>query len=148
MKLDPDQRNMQQTQLVVWLVGAGLTLIAWTWSDAAFALSVALGGTISGLNLFILARAVRKLLSGQSASWGFVAAIKFLALMGVTFLALRHEQVNALGFALGIAALPVGICVSTLFFSGDPPDVAPLNANPNPLLDRTVNPSSAETDHA
>lgn len=128
MKRDPDEQKMHQTQLVVWLTGGGLVTCAWFWSGAAVALSVALGSIIAGLNLFVLARSVRNLLAGQSASWAVIAACKFLVLLGVTYLALSHDRVSALGFALGIAALPIGICVSTLF----------LNAEPSP----------AETDHA
>jgi len=80
---------------------------------------------------------VRNLMDGLSFSWGAVAAGKFLLLMAVTYVALSSRYIEALGFALGIAALPLGIVFSGLFLSPS-----------RPLTPSSVRPAPVETDHA
>ncbi len=117
MKLNPDEDAMRQTHKAVWSMGAALSCGAFYFGGGQLALSTFVGAALAGVNLLVLTRTVRNLLAGFSASWGGVAAGKFLALMGATYLALNNDFIEPLGFALGIGALPLGIVFSSLFFS-------------------------------
>ncbi len=128
---------MQRTHRAVWVVGGVLTCVAYYLGDGVLALSAFVGAVLAGLNLLVLARTVRNLLDGLSASWGAVAAAKFMLLLGATYLALSSDYIDALGFTLGLAALPFGIVLSSVFLTPS------RNSNP-----RAMGASSAEIDNA
>ncbi|HXS16005.1 MAG TPA: ATP synthase subunit I [Polyangiaceae bacterium] len=125
---------MRRTQWVVWGVGIILTVGAWGVQGLGWALGTFVGGLLASMNLWVLARSVSRLLAGRSGSWAAVAGAKFLALLGLTYLALKHPSIDPLSFTLGLCALPLGIVFAGLF-------VAP------PASDDEVAPA-AETDHA
>jgi len=136
MKPNPDEDALRPTYRMVGLVGVLLSACAWIWGNAALGFSAAVGAGLATANLWVLARTVRNLLIGSSPSWGGVAALKFLALLGITYLALNNQHIDALGFALGIFALPLGIVIAGLLFP------------PNDKHHHTVKSSSAKTDNA
>jgi hypothetical protein len=137
MTQNPNEDAMRPTHRAVWTVGALLASAAWFWGSPKLGLSVAVGCSVAGANLWVLSRTVRNLMDGLSFSWGAVAAGKFLLLMAVTYVALSSRYIEALGFALGIAALPLGIVFSGLFLSPS-----------RPLTPSSVRPAPVETDHA
>jgi hypothetical protein len=144
MKPNSDENAMRRTHVAVGLVGVSLALAAWFWGGRALALGTAVGATVAALNLWVLARTVRNLLSGLSMSWGAVAAGKFLILMAVTYLALNSSFLSPLGFALGVGALPLGIVIAGLIAHGDPA-INPAEANE---INPSMGASSTEIDHA
>ena len=112
--LAPDQ-DLARTYRAVFGVGVALSVGAWVLLDARAAMGVVLGAGMSGLSLVLLAKAVRNLLAGARSSWALLAVFKFAFLLVLTYWVLQSRLVPALGLALGIGALPLGIFVSSLF---------------------------------
>lgn len=125
---------MRRTLMVVSFVGVILTGLVWGTQGLDWALGTFVGACLASMNLWVLARSVSRLLAGRSGSWAAVAGGKFLALLGLTYLALNHPLINPLSFSLGLCALPLGIVFAGLFVA-------------QPALDDEAAPA-AESDHA
>ncbi len=86
-------------------------------------------GTLLGLgNLYTLARAVGALLAGRGASWGFVVFVKFITLFILAYLLLSYGGISALGFSVGLGALPLGIVIASAFRTPAAPSLQKSNA--------------------
>ena len=125
---------MRRTQWVVSFVGIILTAGAWGMQGLVWSLGTFVGACLASMNLWVLARSVSQLLKGRSGSWAAVAGAKFLALLGLTYLALNHPLINPIAFSLGLCALPLGIVFAGLFVA-------------QPASDDEAA-SAAESDHA
>jgi len=95
------------------VVGAGIAF------GAHVALSTAAGAALGVLDLWLLTRMVRAMVaiepSRQGARWAPLVLIKFLLLFTGVILLLSRNVFLPLPFLAGLAALPVGIVVGTLF---------------------------------
>jgi hypothetical protein len=109
--------------LVMALVGA---LIFGPW--AAF--GVAVGASLATANLVFFGRLVEAFLAqkGNTAPWAILGVLKLLGLFAAAWIVLNTGVFSALSFAVGYAALPLGITLSTLF--GKPPTDEPEGENP------------------
>lgn len=88
---------------------------------------VAVGGALATANLIFFGRLIDAFLSqkGNAAPWAILGVLKLLGLFAAAWIVLRTGLFSALSFAVGYAALPVGITVSTLFRKPPPDDAAP-----------------------
>lgn len=129
---------LRRAYVAVTLCGVVISL-AFLGLDRADEALASFAGTLLGLgNLYTLARAVGALLTGRGASWGFVVLVKFITLFILAYLLLAYGGISALGFSVGLGALPLGIVIASAFRT--PP--APLqNSN-------AASPVRNETDHA
>jgi hypothetical protein len=75
---------------------------------------VAVGGALATANLAAIGFVVRGVLRGAMLSWGSLAAVKFAALLFVTFIIVRNHWAGIIPLALGYAALPLGVVVGQL----------------------------------
>lgn len=135
--MTPSDPTLRRAYFAVALSGAVASLGLLSVGLAAEALGT-LAGALLGLgNLYTLARAVSALLEGRGASWGFVVFVKFVTLLGIAYALLVHGELSALGFSVGLGALPVGIVIATFLPAASP--VASSSSAP---------PFKNETDHA
>lgn len=106
---------------VVLVVGAALTLAALFVSGWRTSLGVFAGSVIAFVNLWVLARAVQSLLGGAQMRWAAFAFLKFLALLGISFVLVRSGAIQPMPLAVGFGALPLGISIAgTLFVPATP----------------------------
>jgi hypothetical protein len=75
---------------------------------------VAVGGALATANLAAIGLVVRGVMRGAMLSWGSLAAVKFAALLFVTFIIVKNHWAGIIPLALGYAALPLGIVVGQL----------------------------------
>jgi len=114
-------------QLHVFLIAVGVAGVALTFAalalfGAAGAISAATGAALALGNLWGLARIVAALLPDDKrgamaqsrASWGLLAVLKMLALLGVTWLLMRHGLVSPMPMLIGFLSLPIGIAIGSL----------------------------------
>ncbi len=113
-RIDPD---LKRAEAAVAAIGVVLSIGAWSFFGARVGGSVLAGAIVASLNLAVLARSVARLLAGASAKWGFLAFLKFIALLALTFVLVDRNWVDALGLAVGFGALPLGVVVGSLFGS-------------------------------
>lgn len=113
-RIDPD---LKRAEAAVAVLGVALSIGAWSFFGNRVGVSVFVGALMATANLAILARSVARLLAGASAKWGFLAFVKFIALLAFTFVLVERNWVNALGLAVGFGALPLGVVVASLFGS-------------------------------
>lgn len=109
-----------------WMVfGAGLALSLGAalirperpsrWADAA---SVLLGAVLALANLAAISAVVGRMLSGVQLRFGALAFLKLFGLFGLVYLLLTQPYVRGFALAIGFAALPLGIVLSSLLFPG------------------------------
>jgi hypothetical protein len=112
---NPDDSALGRTLWAVAVVGCTATVVAAVIAGPRPMLSVALGAAVAFTNLWVIARLVRSFLSGGArAPWGFVAATKFVLVVGGLWLLLRAGVVDLLPLVIGYGALPLGIFASQL----------------------------------
>jgi hypothetical protein len=125
----PSGRALDATlrRSVGWVAGTGvaLSLGAGGLFGVAVAPSVLAGGAVAAVNLWAFGHIGRSLLAGGGKGWGVIGLLKMLALFGVAFALFQSGRVSVLPFALGYAALPLGITLSQFFAppaagAGDP----------------------------
>jgi hypothetical protein len=112
MEKTPEDSAMRRTHQAVAVVGVALSLCGLSFFGVFVGVSVLIGATVAGLNLLVLARTVRAMVEGRSASWAGVALLKFLVLLAVTYGLITHGFVHPLALAVGFGALPFGILVA------------------------------------
>jgi hypothetical protein len=107
---------------VVLSIGAGVFV------GPKFGASALAGALVALGNLWVLARAVRNLLSGggNKTPWALMAVAKFFVLLGVTFVLVKSQLISPLGLAAGFGALPLGILFSGT--GGAPGSAGPRHA--------------------
>jgi hypothetical protein len=90
---------------------------------------VAVGGALATANLLFFGKLIDAFLGqkGNAAPWAILGVLKLLGLFAVAWIVLRTGLFSALSFAVGYAALPVGITVSTLFRKPPGDDPSPPN---------------------
>lgn len=137
MKNDPEDLALRQAHRAVLFVGAVFVLIALGYVSGHAALSVFFGAGIAAVNLWLLSKSVRNLISGQNTGWAAAAALKFVALLGIIYLLIDSGLVLPVGLAVGFGALPVGILLAGVFGSSSQSSAL-----------RAQRPESSETDHA
>ena len=100
----------------VGCVGLTLALGALLLSGWSNALGVAVGAITATVNLWLFAYIGRGILAGgpRSRLFGLLAALKFVALLGVAYLLMRSQLTSGLMLAVGYGSLPVGIAVSMM----------------------------------
>jgi len=77
--------------------------------------SVAVGGALAVLNLWVIAKVVKSFLNAQGrAAWGPLGMLKLVGLFAVVGILIKHGFAHVLPLAFGYAALPVGIVLSQL----------------------------------
>lgn len=133
-RIDPD---LKRAEAAVAVIGVVLSIGAWSFFGSRIGASVLAGSVVAALNLAVLARSVARLLAGASAKWGFVAFVKFIALLALTFVLVDRDLVNALALAVGFGALPLGIVAASFFGS----------SSTGPLAGEEIAPGK-EMDHA
>jgi hypothetical protein len=123
---EADHATMRTVILCVACSAAAMTVLALLSFGVRAALGVAIGGAIATANLYAFARIVDAFLSrrGHTASWGFIAIVKLVALVGGVWLVLRSDAVPSLSLAVGYSSLVVGITLGTLFAPKPPEDDA------------------------
>jgi hypothetical protein len=104
-----------------------LAVLALLGFGAEAGLGVAVGGALATVNLILFARLIEAFLAqkGSSAPWAVLGALKLLGLFAVAWIVLRTGMFSALAFAVGYAALPIGITLGTLFKKPPPDPTAP-----------------------
>ncbi len=121
---------MKRTHQTVAVIGLVLALASTSWAGLSFGGSVAVGALVASVNLYVLSRSVHKLVDGASPSWAVVAGLKFIVLLGVTYVLIDSGIIKPLALAVGFGALPLGILLAGL-----------LGATPQTAV-------AAKTDHA
>lgn len=106
-----DDQAMRRAFGAVAASGLVLSILSVVLVDVRFGASAFLGALVALANLWVLARAVRNLLSGtgSNAPWALVAVAKFFVLLGITYALVKSDLVSPLGLAAGFGALPLGI---------------------------------------
>lgn len=77
--------------------------------------SAAIGALLAAGNLAAIGLVVRGVLRGALLSWGSLASVKFMLLVGAVWLVLKNQWAGAVPLALGYMALPLGIVIGQLF---------------------------------
>jgi hypothetical protein len=114
--------RLRVSLVAVAVAGVALTVAALALFGGAGAGSAATGAALALGNLWGLARIVGALLPGDTqaakaqsrASWALLAALKMLALLGITWLLMRHGLVSPLPMLIGFLSLPIGIAIGSL----------------------------------
>jgi hypothetical protein len=117
--LDP---RLRISLAAVAVAGVVLIFTALVLFGGAGAVSAASGAALALGNLWGLARIVAALLPDEKegaraqsrASWALVAVLKMLALLGVTWLLMRHGWVSPMPMLIGFLSLPIGIAIGSL----------------------------------
>jgi hypothetical protein len=104
--LDP---TLRRTVWAVGIFGILLTGLALFFGGTGRGLGAFAGAAIAFLNLGLLARSVTKLFAGAGGRYGLVVVLKFGGLIALTYALLNVLELDALGLALGLGALPLGI---------------------------------------
>lgn len=125
----PASEAIRRTMIAVAATGGLLFAGALLWAGVRAAGSVALGVGAAVLNLFLLERVVAGLLGGTGGAAGGVGLVKLLILLGGSWGLFRAGLAEALPFAVGFGALPLGITLSPLFLGAS-------------SLEKTTSPSS------
>ena len=114
MKRDPALRSA-----VLGVAGTALALavVALPTFGPWAAFGVAVGGCLATANLVLFQRIVAAFLEqkGNAATWAVIGALKLIGLFAVAYVVLNTGLFSAFAFAIGYAALPIGITLSTLF---------------------------------
>lgn len=121
MEKATEDSTMRRTHLAVASVGIVLGLSGLVFFGVHPGLSVFSGAAVASVNLFVLSRAVHKMVQGAGASWAGIALIKFLVLMAVTYGLIDSGLVEPLSLAVGFGALPLGILLAGTFPSTSVP---------------------------
>ena len=124
----PDEARTASSQdllgpmLAVAVTGAVLVVGAVAVSGIRPALGVAAGALVGVGNLWALGQLVRRLLAerGPRLVWGVLAGLKFVALVGVCYVALAWNVVDLAPLAIGYGALPLGVTLGQLAFGRAP----------------------------
>jgi hypothetical protein len=117
--LDP---RLRVSLVAVGIAGVAMIIAALAVFGGSGAVSASAGAALALGNLWALARIVSALLPDEKraakaqsrASWVFLAVLKMFALLGVTWLLMRHGLVSPLPMLLGFLSLPMGIAIGTL----------------------------------
>ncbi|MCU0659232.1 MAG: hypothetical protein MUF64_29430 [Polyangiaceae bacterium] len=111
----PTTEAIRRTMVAVVVIGAVLVLGAGVWMGLRVAGSVAVGVGAATLNLFLLERVVVGLIEGKGGAAGGVGLFKLLILFGGSWGLFRAGLAEAMPFAAGFAALPLGVTLSPMF---------------------------------
>ena len=117
--LDP---RLRVSLVAVGIAGVAMTFVALAVFGGLGAVSASAGAALALGNLWALARIVSALLPAEKraakaqsrASWVLLAVLKMFALLGVTWLLMRHGLVSPLPMLLGFLSLPIGIAIGAL----------------------------------
>jgi hypothetical protein len=77
-------------------------------------MSVAVGGAVGTVNLWVLARIIGAFLPIHSPAVGTFTFLKMLGLFGLVWLLMAMGVVDPLPVVVGLGALPIGIAIGTL----------------------------------
>lgn len=116
-----NDRTLRRVYGAVTGVGFVVASLATVFFGVRWGVSVLVGAAIALGNLWILARTIRNLFGGERGAavpWSMVAVLKFFALLGFTYLAVKGG-VEPLGLAFGFGALPLGIVLGSLIQAPD-----------------------------
>ncbi len=109
---------LARIQVVIWLLLAVMTGVAWGLFSGFIAMSIAIGGLVANLSFVWLKRDLVKLLAGPLD----VAKVRFfiryylrLALVvAVLFFLVKSDRVHIVGLLLGLSTVYLGILGTTL----------------------------------
>ena len=110
----PTVAGLQRATGFVLVVASGL--LFWLWSRSA-GVACLVGGLLVMTNLYLLSLLGRMVLGAAAAAGGrakFALAavpVQMAVLLGVVYILLVRERLNALGFALGVSTQVAGICL-------------------------------------
>ncbi len=126
------QKDPSFAAAVRYVAGCGIAMAALgavTFGPWA-AFGVAVGAAMATANLMFFGRLVEAFLAqkGNTAPWAVLGVLKLLGLFAAAYVVLRTDAFSPLSFAVGYAALPLGITLSTLFRK--PPMDGPSEAEP------------------
>lgn len=112
----PEDGSVAAPLVVVALIAGALAIAAGLWLSPRVGLSVALGGLLALLNLWLIARIVRAFLgeSSHRLSWGLLTLIKFTGIFAALYFLFKSGLVDVLPVVIGYGALPLGIVASQL----------------------------------
>jgi len=108
-----------------WTVLAVLVLAGYLWLGREFALGILVGGLVVVINFHLLHYALRGTLgqlahhpqegAGQAKAW-FAARqmLRFLALLAIIFLLVRHGWVNIFGLLVGLSTVVLTLMLAAL----------------------------------
>lgn len=116
-----NDRTLRRVYGAIAGVGLVVASLATVFFGPTWGVSVLVGASIALGNLWILSRAIRNLFAaegGAAVPWSMVAILKFFALLGLTYLAVK-SGVEPLGLAFGFGALPLGIVLGSLVQAPD-----------------------------
>ena len=107
---------VRHARLLGWVAatGAVVVVVVACFADARFVFSAAFAAFVAVVNLAVLAKVVAALLNGKTKRtlWGLVGLGKLLVLGLVLFFAFSKGYCDPLGFAVGYAALPLGVTLA------------------------------------
>ena len=111
----PEDGNIAPALGSVAIAAVLLTVASLAIFGRAELLSVALGGALAVMNLWVIGKVVRSFLNAQGrAAWGPLGMLKLAGLFLVVAVLLKQGFAHVLPLAFGYAALPVGIVLSQL----------------------------------
>jgi hypothetical protein len=100
------------------VLGSGLPLacVSGFWLGARGLVSALLAAALAAVNLWLTARAVQPLLGaglgGSASAFAFAACAKLLVESIALFALLQSGVIDGVGFAIGYAALPLGLVLN------------------------------------
>jgi diacylglycerol kinase len=111
-----DITSPRHLKIASWLVLAVLVLAGFIWQGREFALGILVGGLVAVINFHLLHYALRGTFEqlanhpreGASQAKAFFAArqmLRFLALLLIIFLLVRHGWVNIFGLVVGLSTV-------------------------------------------
>jgi hypothetical protein len=126
---DRDDRadpTLRAALAAVGIAAIVLTLGAGFGFDAHTAVGVGTGGAIAFANLAVFIRVGRAFLEKKNTvSWGMIAVLKLVVLVGGVWMLIRNGAVSPLALAAGYGAMPLGITFGVLFGPKPPEEGAP-----------------------
>jgi len=117
---DPRLRAAFGGVLVTAAIMTAVAAYGWT---ARTAWSVAAGGAIAAVNLWIIARIVVHLMpkeegeeppASAKGTWAILALLKLIALFGGVYFLMSRHLVDPIPLVVGFGSLPIGIAIGSV----------------------------------
>lgn len=105
--------------LSIALVGLILSVAVYLLGGAFSGVSAAVGAVIALGNWFVFAWVVSRVTSRRARSklgLGITLGVKMAALMALVSLLIGRNLVEPVGFAVGLSAIVVGLCIGSLHY--------------------------------
>jgi hypothetical protein len=109
---------LARIQVVIWLLLAIMTAVAWWLTSGLVAMSIAVGGLVANLSFVWLKRDLVKLLAGPldaaKVRFFFRYYLRLALVVAVLFFLVKSDRVHIAGLLLGLSTVYLGILGTTL----------------------------------